>query len=193
MDLLNDTQAAQALLHGHVGVIPTDTLYGLVARATDAQAVTQMYRIKHRERKPGTVIAASSEQLLKLGLSEKAIRAVEHLWPGPLSIILTPEADTLPHLHQGLGDFPIRIPADERLRALLQQTGPLATTSANMPGEPSANTVYEAHGYFKDSVHFYVDGGDLSGRLPSTIARVTDSGVEVLRQGAFIVPPTPRA
>jgi len=188
MNLLQDQQAIQALLAGEVGVMPTDTLYGLVSRAADAAAVARMYQIKHRERKPGTVIAATVGQLLALGLSEHDIRAVEHLWPNPFSIVLTPQDDVLPHLHQGLGDFPIRIPADERLRQLLLQTGPLATTSANLPGELPASTIDEAYSYFKDTADFYVDGGDLSARLPSTIARVTSNGIDVLRQGAFDIP-----
>ncbi len=58
------------------------------------------------------------------------------------------------------------------------------TTSANKPGEPGAVNVAEAQYYFQDRVDFYVDGGDLLGRAPSTIIRVTDDGIEVIREGA---------
>ncbi|HKX24475.1 MAG TPA: L-threonylcarbamoyladenylate synthase [Candidatus Saccharimonadales bacterium] len=193
MNLSNDEQVVHILLRGGVGVMPTDTVYGLVALASNAEAVDRIHELKHREGKPGTVIAASAEQLLSLNLSSRDIMAAAPLWPSALSIILKPEADTLPHLHQGLGDFPVRIPADDRLNALLLLTGPLATSSANTAGQAPANTAHEAWKIFGDMVDFYVDGGDLSGRLPSTVARVTDHGIEVLRQGAFTVPLESRA
>ena len=188
MKLMNDEQAVAALLAGGVGVMPTDTLYGLVARAVDADAVNRMHALKRRERKPGTVIAANAQQLLDLGLSRRDIMAVEHLWPSPLSVVLLPQADILPHLHQGLGDFPVRVPADEKLRKLLLKTGPLATSSANLAGEAPAETVAVAERYFGDTVDFYIDGGDLSGRQPSTVARVTPQGIQIIREGAFVVP-----
>lgn len=168
--------------------MPTDTVYGLVALASDAEAVDRIHQLKHRGGKPGTVIAATAEQLLELGLSSRDIMAAAPLWPGALSIILKPEADTLPHLHQGLGDFPVRIPADERLQTLLLQTGTLATSSANVASKPPATTIQEAWDIFGDTVDFYIDGGSLADRLPSTIARVTDAGIEVLRDGAVTVP-----
>lgn len=193
MNLSTEEQAIQILLRGGVGVLPTDTLYGLVALATNAAAVDRIHELKHREGKPGTVIAANTDQLLGLNLSPRDIMTVAPLWPGPLSIILKPQEDTLPHLHQGLGDFPVRIPADDRLLTLLLQTGPLATSSANVAGQPPATTIEEARQTFGDLVDFYVDGGDLSGRLPSTVARVTDQGIEVLRQGALTIPPESQA
>ena len=188
MNLLNNEQAIQILLRGGVGVMPTDTVYGLVALASNAEAVDRIHQLKHREGKPGTVIAATTDQLLELGLASRDILAAAPLWPGALSIILKPEADTLPHLHQGLGDFPVRIPADKSLQALLLLTGPMATSSANIAGQAPATTVNEAWEIFGDTVDFYIDGGNLSDRLPSTIARVTNHGIEVLRQGAFTVP-----
>jgi L-threonylcarbamoyladenylate synthase len=188
VNLSNNKQAIQILLQGGVGVMPTDTVYGLVALAANAKAVDRIHELKHREGKPGTVIAASTDQLLELSLSSRDIMAAAPLWPGALSIILKPEADTLPHLHQGLGDFPVRIPAGEQLEALLLQTGPLATSSANLASQPPVTTIEEAWEAFGDKVDFYVDGGSLANRLPSTIARVTDHGIEVLREGAVAVP-----
>src|SRR5438045_3494074 len=81
MDDIHTTQQALAvLLDGGVGVMPTDTLYGLVARASFPQAVTRLYTLKQREHKPGTVIAADVNQLIALGLYEQDVRAVEHFW-----------------------------------------------------------------------------------------------------------------
>lgn len=180
-------EVAQKLLtSGAVGVIPTDTVYGLVARATDKPAVARLYKLKDRENKPGTLIAASIDQLLELGIKRRYLTAVEQFWPGAVSVII-PLGPDLAHLHQGKGSLAIRIPNAPELITLLQQTGPLQTTSANLPGEPPANVVSEAEDYFGDKVDFYVDGGDLSGNKPSTIIRVIDDAVEVIRQGAVTI------
>jgi tRNA threonylcarbamoyl adenosine modification protein (Sua5/YciO/YrdC/YwlC family) len=180
-------EAADILKAGGVGVIPTDTVYGIVAGAADAAAVVRLYALKRRERKPGTIIAASAEQLIGLGLDEGAIRAAEHLWPNPISLIVAAN-QRLDYLHQGVGSLAVRIPDDARLRALLERTGPLLTSSANQPGEAVAADMHEAQDYFGDSVDCYVDGGNMTGRAPSTIVRIEGTKVVVLREGAVSVP-----
>lgn len=118
---------------GAVGILPTDTVYGLVARASDQSAVARLYRLKHREHKPGTIIAASIDQLVELGLKYRYLKAVEQFWPGAVSVII-PCGPDLDYLHQGLQGLAVRITAHDNLRELLQQTGALLTSSANQPG-----------------------------------------------------------
>jgi L-threonylcarbamoyladenylate synthase len=185
-NLSTTEQAVELLLGGGVGVMPTDTVYGLVARAADRKAVARLYELKRRERKPGTVIAASVEQLVELGVDARYLQRVAYLWPNAVSVIVPADSD-LAYLHQDRGDFPVRIPKDDLVREMLEQTGPLLTSSANAPGEPTAENVAKARNYFGDRVDFYVDGGDLSGRPPSTIVKVSDGGFEVLRQGSVKV------
>ncbi|MCA9325204.1 threonylcarbamoyl-AMP synthase [Candidatus Saccharibacteria bacterium] len=168
---------------GTVGVIPTDTVYGLVARAADPEAVQRLYHVKRRENKPGTIIAASVDQLVDLGLKKRYLTAVEQWWPAPLSVVI-PCGPELNYLHQGKLSLAVRIPANDDLRELLARTGPLLTTSANSPGEPTATTVDEARAYLGDEVDFYKDGGNLTGHQPSTVVRIIDDAIEVLREGA---------
>jgi tRNA A37 threonylcarbamoyladenosine synthetase subunit TsaC/SUA5/YrdC len=78
----------------------------------------------------------------------------------------------------------VRIPANAKLQKLLAQTGALLTSSANHPGEPTATTLDQAQKYFGGEVDFYIDGGDLSGHAPSTVIRIVDDAIEVLREGA---------
>jgi L-threonylcarbamoyladenylate synthase len=169
---------------GAVGVIPTDTVYGLVARASDEAAVGRLYSLKDRERKPGTVIAASINQLEELGLKRRYLTAVEQFWPGAISVIVPTSNPKLNYLHQGQYSLAVRIPNQADLTELLIKTGPLVTSSANAPGQPTSVNLDEAKSYFGEKVDFYVDGGNLSGNLPSTIVRVIDDAVEVIRQGA---------
>jgi len=183
MVFLTQDEAITRMLQGSIGILPSDTIYGVVAVASDKEAVTRMYAAKHREHKPGTVIAANIEQLVELGLKRRYLKAVEQYWPGAVSVII-PCSDTLDYLRQGVPGLAVRIPSDPTIHALLEQTGPLLTSSANQPGQPPATTPDEAQAYFGDSVDFYVDGGDLSGRPPSTVIRIVDDTIEVLRQGA---------
>lgn len=178
----NVTDATDDLLAGKIGIIPTDTLYGLVARAADREAVARIYQLKQRDGKPGTIIAASIDQLVELGIKRRYLTAVEQYWPGAISIVIP--CFELEYLHHGLGSIPVRIPQNGALQELLLETGVLQTSSANLTGEPCATTVQEAAKYFGETVDFYVDGGDLSDREPSTIIRVVDDAIEVIRRGA---------
>jgi L-threonylcarbamoyladenylate synthase len=179
---INDPELVGLLSNGAVGIIPTDTVYGLVCVASDEQVVERLYAIKGRNQKPGTIIAAETQQLVDLGVHARYLKAVEHFWPGPISVIVPAN---LGYLNQGAIGLAMRIPANEPLRELLGQTGALQTTSANAPGEATATTVGAARAYFGDAVDFYVDGGDLSGHPPSTVIRVVDDAIEVVREGAI--------
>jgi L-threonylcarbamoyladenylate synthase len=184
LDALSDPKLIELLKAGKVGVIPTDTIYGLACRATDGEAVKKLYALKSRENKPGTVIAANIQQIIDLGIPARYVKAVEQFWPNPISVELPHD---LTYLNQSTGRQAFRVVADNELRKFLEQTGALLTSSANQPGEPPANTILEAQKYFGDSVDFYVDGGDLSGREPSTLIRIIDDAVEVIREGAVKV------
>jgi L-threonylcarbamoyladenylate synthase len=189
--MMNESLASK-FDNGAVGVIPTDTVYGLVARAVDESSVERLYALKQRDTKPGTVIAADLEQLESLGLKHRYLKAVEDFWPGAVSVIIPCSDPALKYLHRGKMSLAVRIPDDDKLRKLLAETGPLLTSSANQPGEPPATTTAAARQYFGDSIDFYEDGGDLSGRQPSTIIRIVDDAIEIIRQGAVKIDETGR-
>lgn len=179
---LGERQLVDILMNGGVVVLPTDTLYGLVCRAIDIQAVNRLYATKHREHKPGTVIAATATQLSSIGITQT--ETASQFWPGPISVILPIDQ---PHqfITQSMPDVACRVVAGPAtLVDLLVQTGPLLTTSANMPGEPPAATIAVAQDYFGDYVDAYVDEGDLTARLPSSLVRIEQGKPVVLRRGA---------
>lgn len=181
--MLSNSEIIAQIKSGAVGILPTDTLYGIVCAAVDRDAVKRLYALKAREHKPGTIIAASIDQLVELGLTRRYLKAVEQFWPNPISVII-PAGQNLEYLHQGLGSLPVRIPSDVELLALLEKTGALLTSSANHPGEPPASNVALARQYFGDNVDFFVDGGEYRDHQPSTLIRIVDDAIEVLRQGA---------
>lgn len=184
LNTLSDSRLVKLLTAGKIGVIPTDTVYGVVARAADQVSVARLYSLKQRHYKPGTIIAASVDQLVELGIKRRYLTAVEQYWPNPISIEIPHDID---YLNQETGRQAFRVVADQAVAELLLQTGPLVTSSANQPGQPPATTLAEAEAYFAQAVDFYVEGGDLSDRPASTIIRVIDDAVEVVRPGAITI------
>ena len=183
---VTDKKLATLLHGGAIGVLPTDTVYGLVS-VIAPQPIERLYATKPRQSHAGTIIAASVDDLIALGLDETALQHVSHLWPAPLSVVIA--AQHIPEfLREERGSLAVRILEDEVLRSLLRETGPLMTTSANKHGGKTAATIAEAQRIFGDSVDFYVDGGDLSNRPPSTIVMVDARGtITALRDGAVPV------
>lgn len=178
-------EAAKLLAKGAVGVIPTDTVYGIVASAQDPLAVARLFIVKHREHKPGTIIGASVQQFVDLGLRERYIKPIAAHWPAPFSVVIPCTYGTLDYLHLGKGSLAVRIPADDLLCEALEISGPLMTSSANTPGKPTATTIEEAEAYFGDTVDFYVDGGPITDHKPSTIIAVIDDDIVTLRKGEY--------
>jgi L-threonylcarbamoyladenylate synthase len=184
---LEDQSLIDLITNGAVGVLPTDTVYGLVAAIRSPQAVTKLYATKPRELAPGTIIAASIDDLVSVGFRLDQLEQIKHYWPAPLSVILD-AADVNAAVKQVRTELPVRIPNNPVLSNLLKQTGPLMTTSANAPKQPTSTSVAMAESYFGDVVDYYVDGGDLSNRPPSTIIGIKpDNSIEVYRQGAVAI------
>lgn len=176
---------AERLLGGTVAVIPTDTVYGLVAAAQSPFGISNLYEVKPRDRQPGTTIASCAADLIDLGFPREIVDRAAPAWPAALSV----EMDATgieEYLSRGQAVMAARVPNDDMLLRLLSLTGPLMTTSANNPGQPTATTIQQAIEIFGDRVDFYVDGGDLSNRAPSTIIGFDDEhhNVIVYREGA---------
>ena len=181
---LEDPRLIDLVNEGAIGVIPTDTVYGLVGKAGSQDAIERMYSDKSRERQPGTTIAASVEQLEQLGFPASQLQRASPYWPDALSVEMS--ATSVPrYLSTGQPVMAARVPDKTALLDLMEITGPLMTTSANAPKQPTATSIKMAMDYFGDEVDFYVDGGDLSGRPPSTIIGFDESGeIIVYREGA---------
>ncbi len=178
---VTDSELVQILHAKGVAVIPTDTVYGICAIAADQKTVEKLYKLKKRRSKPGTVIASSIDDLVELGIKRRYLKAVEQYWPGSISIEIPHGVD---YLSQSTGRQAFRIVAEPGLVKFLEKTGPLLTSSCNQPGEKPADNIQEAINYFGKQIDAYVDGGDLSGRQPSTLIRVVDDAVEVIREGS---------
>ncbi len=182
---INDKNLIQIIKSGGVGILPTDTLYGLVCRAQDKKAVERLYKIRKRNPKKPCIILISKISDLKLfgiKLKDSEKKFLEKYWPGEVSVVLECKEKKFQYLHRGTKTLAFRLPKKESLRKIISKTGPFLAPSANPEGMIPALTITEAKKYFGDEVDFYVNVGKLN-KKASTLVKIKDGEVEVLRQG----------
>ena len=168
--------------------VPTETVYGLAADARDSSAVARIYAAKGRpDFNPLIIHVPSLEAAEKLGVFGAVERGLaEAFWPGPLTLVV-------PRIHDcpvasiataGLDTIAIRVPAHRAMRALLEATGaPLAAPSANASGGVSPTKAAHVLASLGARIALVIDDGPTSAGVESTIARVGEGVVEVLRPG----------
>ena len=181
--------AAEVIARGGVIAFRTDTFYGLGADPFNASAVQKIRDLKGREEnKPILVLISDGEQLDRL-IENRSVafdELAKKFWPGPLTII-GEGTDQLPsELTAGTKTVGVRLPDDDRVRALVRACGgALTATSANPAGEAPARTAEDVAAYFPEGVDLIVAGGETKTDQPSTVVDASDSEVKLIRQGAI--------
>lgn len=177
-DLLTGMRLAKVSLgRNELVVVPTDTVYGLAADAFSVDAVKALLAAKGRSpQSPPPVLIGTVETLQALAeeIPEVANRLAQTFWPGALTMILKSQASLTWDLGETKGTVALRMPDHKIALALLQETGPLAVSSANLTGQPAATTCQQAEEYLGDSVAVYLDGGNSPKGEASTILDLTD-------------------
>ncbi len=179
---MNTDLIVAALLRGDPVVLPTDTVYGLVAIASDVAAVSAIFEAKQR---PIDVLAAvlvrdmdQASTIVEFSASTR--RLAEEFWPGALTIV----APRRPDCRLAVGDertVGVRCPDDDLMRTLAGRVGPLAATSANVHGQPTPPTADEVAALFP-KISVVVDGGPRTGRA-STVVDITGPEIVIVREG----------
>ena len=169
-------RACTLLEAGELVVVPTETVYGI---ACDPAHLEKLYAAKERDRgKPIARLAASLKQVEALGAKfGKHGRALaEKYWPGSLTLVLdTPDGPT-----------GFRVPAHEVPLALARAFGrPIALTSANKSGGADAVSAPEAFQSLENNAALFLDAGECSGKIPSTVVLCTGTEIKILRAGAI--------
>jgi L-threonylcarbamoyladenylate synthase len=171
---------------GRVVGVPTDTVYGLAARANDASATSALFALKERpERVELPVLVSDMAQARSFAdVSGTASRLAERFWPGALTIVVTRRGSE-GWLLGGRGDtVGVRCPDMQVLRSLCTASGPLATTSANRHGAAPLTDADAVRAQFGDAIGEILDGGVCAGR-PSTVVDVTGEIPVLVRPGAL--------
>ncbi len=183
-------QIVKLLKNGKIGVMPTDTIYGIVGSALNPKTVEEIYSLRKRGvDKPMIILISSLDDLRRFGISltEEQKDFLEQVWPNPVSVVLSCPEGELAYLHRGRKSLAFRIPKNETLLRILKKVGPLVAPSANLEKEKPAEEIRDAKRYFGEKVHFYIDAGRLKSK-PSTIVQLFEDGTRiVLRQGSYKV------
>lgn len=178
-----DEKVAEIIKNGGVGLLPSDTIYGLSCAALDEQAVEKIRNLKKRDsNKPLIVLISDLKMLNLLSISADQAKLAKPYWPGALSLeFYAPGSPSW--LHRGLNHFAVRMPSFPNLLKLIDKAGPIISTSANLQGEEPIKSPDKAEGIFGDQLDFYVDAGVLD-NPPSTLAVIENQKLKVVRQGA---------
>jgi tRNA threonylcarbamoyl adenosine modification protein (Sua5/YciO/YrdC/YwlC family) len=176
-DLLTGMRLAKVSLgRTELAVIPTDTVYGIAANAFSAEAVQSLLNAKGRDRQsPPPVLIANLNMARALveSLPDAAIKLAETFWPGALTMILRAQPSLQWDLGETRGTVALRVPDHKIALALIEETGPLAVSSANLTGQPAATTCKQAFDYLDKSVAVFLDGGPSPKGEASTIIDMT--------------------
>lgn len=186
---MSEKNIVKILKNNGVGILPTDTIYGIVGSVQNQSTVERIYTLRKRNpKKPFIILIASIGDLKRFGikLSSYSKRILGRFWPGKVSVILPVPSEKFRYLHRGTKQLAFRLPEKASLRTLLKKTGPLIAPSANTEGESASTTIKEARKYFGETVDFYVDGGKLISP-PSTLVMLRGKKLVILREGAVDV------
>lgn len=163
---------AERIKQGEIGVIPTDTIYGIVCSAFNENSVEKLYKIRKRNKNKPMIILIGSVNDLKLF----NIDAIVKNWPEKTSIVF--DCNDFEYLHRGKRSLAFRLPHYKDLIDILKISGPIVAPSANIEGGKPAENIKEAKSYFGDKIDFYLDVGTIKSK-PSKIIYLNN---EIIRE-----------
>ena len=173
----------EEILNGKIIICGTDTLYGLCANALDENAVKKVYELKKRDpNKPISIFLKDKEDIEKYAYTNDiSKKIIDKFLPGALTIILK-KKDIIPDI-VSKDYIGIRIPDSKIIREL--SIIPLTATSANLSGEEPPTSADEINEELKEKVHLIIDTGVCKYKTPSTIIKIVNDNIELIREGAI--------
>lgn len=184
-------ETIKMLQKGGVIAFPTDTLYGVGADLDNEEAIKSLYDIKQRPLEmPLILLGSNKEQLMSyvLDWTEIAEKLSELFWPGGLTMILKKSFKVPEYVVSGMDSVGIRVPAHPVVIKILEEYGkPLATSSANMSGNPSPNTArMVSEELFETDLALLLDAGKTPSEEQSTIIDLSGDEPIIIREGAVL-------
>jgi len=180
--------AASLLKEGEVVGLPTETVYGLAADATNREAVARIFEAKGRPADNPLIIHVSDLKMMEEyadDIPRCAYRLADAFWPGPLTMILPKKSNISDIVTGGLDTVAVRMPSHDIMRKVISMVGrPLAAPSANLSGSPSPTTAKHVTDDMNGRIAAVVDGGECSVGVESTVISFEGyDSVRILRPG----------
>lgn len=181
--------AGSAIRRGDLVVMPTDTVYGVAADAFNPTAVNLLLAAKGRGRDMPVPVLVASRQMADAvveSMSDAGRALAEAFWPGALTLVVRHTSHLAWDLGETRGTVAVRVPDHPLALSLIEQTGPLAVSSANRTGGAAPITMMDARLQLGAAVAVYLDAGPApDAALPSSIVDVTGEAPRLLRAGAL--------
>ncbi len=180
-------EAANIIKNGGLVLFPTETVYGLGANGLDSDAIKKIYIAKGRKSDNPLILHVSSIEMVEAitkNINEIEYKLMNEFFPGPLTIIL-PKKDNVPEeATGGLDTVGVRMPINKIASDLISLANvPIAAPSANISGKPSGTTIEDIFNELNDRVDYIIDGGKTDIGVESTVVRVIDGNIHILRPG----------
>lgn len=180
-------EALRIIEAGGLVAFPTDTVYGLAADVHSETAIDRIYQAKGRDMaKAIPVLINNFDQInqVALDLPDSARRLADRFWPGALTLIV-PRLPDLPENLSSSLTVAVRMPNYPPVQTVLQHCGPLAVTSANLSGQANPLTAEDVFNQLGGRIDLILDGGPVTGGVPSTIVDCSVDPVVITRHGAI--------
>ena len=180
---------AQNIKNGKIVVFPTETVYGIGTNGLSKEAIENLFKIKQRPKeKPISLLVSDINMIDKVAkeINDIEYKLIKKFMPGPVTIILR-KKELIPNILTNGSEFVgIRIPDDEIAIKLIEYSGvPIATTSANISGKEANTNLKDIMIELKDKVDYYIDGGISKIGRASTVIKVEDNKIKILREGSI--------
>ena len=179
--------AAESIKNGELVIFPTETVYGIGANALNEQAVKNIFIAKGRASDNPLIVHIADKNMLNElveNIEEIEQKLMEKFWPGPLTIIFKKKSAIPDIVTCGLDTVAIRMPSNEIAKKLIEFSNlPIAAPSANISGRPSGTLIEDIIDELDGKVEYFIDGGKVDIGLESTVIRVVDNIVHILRPG----------
>lgn len=189
-DFFEKNNINEILKNGGVIAYVTDTVWGLGCLPNNEEAVKKIYEIKHRDGKKPLILMSNEFynlfDYLKQPIPKEAQKLIKKYFPGALTLVLEKSENTPDYITSGMNTVGVRIPDNEVFQEICKniEGHTLATTSANLSGEPAALSYEEAMNYIGDKVDLVIpDFGHTAKGKASTVAGFKDNEIVIFRQG----------
>lgn len=180
-------EAGESIKNGELVIFPTETVYGIGANGLDSKAVENIFIAKGRKTDNPLILHISNIDMvydIAKDITHLEKTLMNTFWPGPFTIVLN-KKNIVPNIVTGnLNTVGVRMPSNEIARKLIEYSDvPIAAPSANVSGRPSGTNIEDIIDELKDKVSYIIDGGDTKIGLESTVVRVIDNHIHILRPG----------
>lgn len=179
--------AANEIKKGNLVIFPTETVYGIGANGLDSNAISKIYEAKGRKSDNPLILHVSDIDMvynIAKNISDIEVKLMNKFWPGPLTIVLE-KKECVPTAATGnLNTVGVRMPSNKIAKMLIKYSDvPIAAPSANISGKPSGTRVCDIINEFDGKVSYIIDGGESLIGVESTVVKVTENDIHILRPG----------